>query len=212
MPNPLLTSDLDTFADTSPQIIVPTPRSNPWRSREKSRGRWGLLLALLGVTFAAAAAASMAAGDSRDFYATLDKPFFAPPGWIFGPVWSVLYVLMPVAVWLAARSVRNVGHTRNGRRRSAAAVASPVSERQLLFAYAIQLMFNAAWTPLFFTVRSGLLAGIAVVLLLGSVLYVATLVRRVNTRAWSLWLPSVLWVSFATLLSFVTWAMNPSLL
>ena len=71
----------------------------------------------------------LAAAGARDTYDALDLPPFAPPGWLFGPVWSVLYVLIAVAGWLVWREV--------GLDRSIAV-------------YAVQLVLNALWTPIFF--------------------------------------------------------------
>ena len=105
-------------------------------------------LALAGFAAAVVAVAvigSLAATSSRETYERLDLPPFAPPGWVFGPVWTVLYVLIALAGWLVWRQV--------GIDRSIAV-------------YAVQLGLNAMWTPIFFAGDRYGLALVEIVLLL----------------------------------------------
>ena len=102
----------------------------------KTRQALGLVGWLL-VTFAAAAAGGFASANAGGFYGALVRPAWAPPGWLFGPVWTVLYVLMGVAAWLVWRA------------REAADV------RGALLMYGVQLAANALWTWLFFVWRLG---------------------------------------------------------
>ncbi len=123
---------------------------------------------------------SLAATSSRETYARLDLPPFAPPGWVFGPVWTVLYVLIAVAGWLVWRRV--------GVDRSIAV-------------YAVQLVLNALWTPIFFAGDRYGLALVEIVLLLVTVLAtIAMFARRSSTAAWLL-APYAAWVAFATALN-----------
>jgi tryptophan-rich sensory protein len=129
---------------------------------------------------AAAALGSLAAVSSRETYERLDLPAFAPPGWVFGPVWTVLYVLIAVAGWLVWREV--------GLDRSIAV-------------YAAQLALNALWTPIFFAGDRYGLALVEIVVLLVAVL--ATIVlfaHRSRPAAWLL-MPYAAWVAFATALN-----------
>lgn len=143
------------------------------------------------VVFAAAAFGGLASRHARDFYAGLAKPSWAPPGWVFGPVWSVLYVLMGVAAWLVWR--------RAGWSGASAALSL----------FLAQLMCNALWSWLFFALRRGALAFVDVVLLL--VLIVATLLAflSIHTVAAILLLPYLAWVTFATALTWAVWRANP---
>ena len=95
-----------------------------------------LLIALV-IPQAAGLAGSLLAGDMSAVYAALDKPSFAPPGWLFGAVWPVLYLLLGIASWLVWRTPESAART-----------------RALTF-YAVQLVLNLLWPPLFF--RLGLL-------------------------------------------------------
>ena len=153
----------------------------------------GLVVWLL-VAFAAAAVGGVASADAGEFYRQLDRPAWAPPGWLFGPVWTVLYALQGVAAWLVWR----------GRGVRAAAVPLAV--------FLAQLAVNALWSWLFFAWRRGALAFGEVLLL--DALLVATVVLfwRVRPLAGVLLLPYLLWVAFATALTYSVWQRNPTLL
>jgi translocator protein len=123
------------------------------------------------------------------WYAALEKPPWNPPSWVFGPVWTVLYILMGVAAWLVW-----------DRYRGAAKVALGV--------FVVQVIFNALWSYFFFGAQApGLAFGWIVLLWL---LIVATLVLfwRARTVAGVLLLPYLAWVSFATVLNFALWQLN----
>ncbi|MGZ4961813.1 MAG: TspO/MBR family protein [Limisphaerales bacterium] len=125
-----------------------------------------------------------------DWYASLNKPAWNPPGWVFGPVWSALYAMMAVAAWLVWK--------RGG---------FP-AQRGALTLYLVQLALNAAWTPLFFGLhRPGLAFGEIVLLWLA---IGATLLAfsRVTPLAGWLLAPYLAWVSFAAVLNFALWRLN----
>lgn len=152
------------------------------------------LLGWLTLAFAAAAAGAFASASAGEFYAALVRPSWAPPGWVFGPVWSVLYACMGIAAWLVWRA-----------RGFAAA-------RGALLLFVAQLAVNALWTWLYFAWRLGGLAFAEILLLWG--LIVATMIsfRRVSSAAAALLLPYLAWVSFAAALTLATWRLNPGLL
>ena len=151
-------------------------------------------LGWLGVTLVAASTGSMAAATSRVFYQELDRPAWAPPGWLFGPVWSVLYLLMAVAAWRVWRARGWAG------------------ARTALLLNLAQLVVNALWSVCFFMWRDGLLATIDVVALLGLVVATVVAYARVDRPAAAMLVPYVLWVSFATALTIAVWQRNPTLL
>ncbi len=152
------------------------------------------LAAWLAITFAAAALGAVASANAGAFYRELARPAWAPPGWLFGPVWTVLYILMAVAAWLVWRP--------GGFRAAAAA----------LTLFLIQLAVNALWTWLFFTWKQGGWAFAEILVLW--VLILATLIAFVRVRpvAGVLLVPYLAWVTFAAVLNFVTWRMNQALL
>lgn len=153
----------------------------------------GLVL-WLAVTFVAAVAGAIASMDAPAFYAQLDKPGWAPPAWLFGPVWTVLYLLMGVAAWLVWRQ-------RPSQRADGA-----------LGLYLLQLGLNALWSWLFFGWRQGALAMVDVVLLLALVAVTAAAFWRIRPLAGGLLLPYLAWVGFASVLTWAVWQRNPGLL
>ena len=161
-----------------------TPRS----LSSQTVGLLGWLLA----AFAAAALGAVASVDAASFYAQLSKPSWAPPAWVFGPVWSTLYALMGVAAWLVWRS--------------------PGSNKVALGLFVAQLAANALWSWLFFAWHRGALAALEVLVLLA--LIVATIVAfsRTSRLAALLLVPYLLWVSFASVLTWTVWRSNPGLL
>jgi len=146
------------------------------------------------LTFATAAIGVIASASASAFYAELARPSWAPPGWMFGPVWSTLYALMGVSAWLVWRAC---GFAR---------------ARTALVLFFAQLAANALWSWVFFVWRRGGFA-FAEVLVLWC-LIVATLIafRRHSAVAAALLLPYLAWVTFASALTFAVWRLNPGLL
>lgn len=130
------------------------------------------------------------------WYAGIAKPAWNPPSWLFGPVWTSLYITMGYSSWLVWRS---------GRRQ---AVAEEHRSRTALLVYAAQLGANGAWSPIFFGAKrvDFALAAIAVLL----VLIVVTIGRfyQVNRLAGLLLVPYLAWVTFATILNATIWQLN----
>jgi len=151
---------------------------------------WVGLIGWLLVSLATGGVGALATRHAREFYASLVKPTWAPPGWVFGPVWTALYLMMGVAAWLVWRTAGWGG----------AAGA--------LSLFLAQLVCNAAWSWFFFAWRRGALAFADIVLLLG--LIGATLVAfaRVHRVAAILLLPYLGWVTFAAALTYAVWRSN----
>ncbi len=159
------------------------------------RSRSSQLLGLLGwllLAFAAAALGAVASVDAASFYAQLSKPSWAPPGWLFGPVWSVLYALMGIAAWLVWRA--------------------PGPRAVALGLFAAQLGANALWSWLFFAWHRGALAAVEVLVLLALIVATIAAFWRSSRLAALLLLPYLLWVSFASVLTWTIWRGNPGLL
>ena len=122
------------------------------------------------------------------WYAALEKPSWNPPGWIFGPVWTLLYLMMAVSAWLVWRKV---------------------GFQRPLVLYFIQLVLNAAWTPIFFGAHE-LGWALAEILVLWSAILLTTLsFFKVSKPAGWMLVPYLLWVTFAAFLNFTLWRMNP---
>ncbi|BCJ55285.1 putative TspO/MBR-related protein precursor [Actinoplanes sp. NBRC 14428] len=157
-----------------------------YRPRRSPGSRWGLVPFAAAVTLAAAIGGLGVAGTSAE-YQGLDQPPWAPPSWLFGPVWTLLYATIAVAGWLAWR--------RSG--------WTPA-----LTAYAIQLVLNALWTPIFFGFGEYGLALIDIVLMWLAIGATVLLFRPISRLAAGLLLPYWAWVTFATALNTAIWLAN----
>ena len=124
------------------------------------------------------------AGSIDGWYDTLNKPVFNPPNWIFGPVWTSLYILMGISAGI-------IWHQ---------GIKKPVVKKALTI-FAIHMVLNAAWSLLFFGAQNPLLAFIEIILLLGFIVYFTRLFYQLKPVAGLLQIPYILWVSFATVLN-----------
>jgi benzodiazapine receptor len=146
------------------------------------------------VSFAAAAIGGIASAKAGDFYTRLDRPEWAPPASVFGPVWTTLYLLLGIAAWLVWRE-RHV----------------PLA-RTALWLFIAQHVLNALWTWLFFAWQRGMLAFVEILVLLAMIVATLVLFWRVRRIAGLLLLPYLLWVSYAAALTFAVWQRNPDVL
>ncbi|NIB98158.1 TspO/MBR family protein [Halobacterium sp. R2-5] len=150
----------------------------------------GVALAVVVCNAVGASPALVTATGSGTWYDTLVQPAFAPPSWVFGPVWTALFTLLGVAVYLVLRDGR-------GRR------------RKLAFGlFLAQYVLNVAWTLVFFGDQN-IAGGLAVIAALLA-LIAATLAAfwRVRPAAGALLVPYLAWVAFASYLNYAYWALN----
>jgi len=150
-----------------------------------------MLVVLVGLCLAVGALGGWVTADSvKTWYTTINKPSFTPPNWLFGPVWTVLYVLMGVAAWRVWCKAR------------------PDQLRVPLALFAVQLALNLAWSVVFFGAHR---IGGAVVVIVGlEAAILATMVafRRIDGLAALLLMPYALWVAFAAVLNIAVWQLN----
>jgi tryptophan-rich sensory protein len=161
-------------------------------ARQPPRRSWsfGALLAALGATAVAGAVGSLAT-NVDGWYEALNKPFFQPPNWLFAPVWSILYVIMAIAMWQAWRSAPN-----EWSRRFAATL------------FGIQLVLNALWSVVFFGFQQVGTAFGVIVALIVAILATMWAFSRIDHIAAYLMSPYLAWVVFATLLNGAILALN----
>jgi translocator protein len=145
----------------------------------------GFVVCLL-VSFAAAVGAVFTAPA---WYSTLHRPSWSPSPSVFGPVWTTLYLLIAISVWLVWR---NGGWSQ---------------QRRALVVFSVQWIFNAAWTPVFFGLQRIDLALVDILLLWTSIVATIIVFRRVKLAA-VLLLPYLAWVTIATALNFRIWQLN----
>lgn len=153
------------------------------------------LLTVVGVVLVCvllgAAGGLVTAPQIESWYATLEKPGFTPPSWVFAPVWTILYALQGVAAWLLWRAgLENRG------------------VRVALGLFAVQFVLNLAWSPAFFGLESPLVGLVVIVPLWVAIVATITAAWRVDRRASLLLVPYLACVSFATALNYVLWTLD----
>lgn len=126
------------------------------------------------------------------WYAGLEKPAFSPPNWVFGPVWTTLYFLMGVAAYL----VWSEGMGRKGAEKA-------------LWIFGAQLVVNALWSIVFFGMRSPMIAFFVIIVLWALIIETIREFYRISRWAGIALVPYILWVSFAAVLNFSIWMLNP---
>jgi tryptophan-rich sensory protein len=177
----------------------------PSAARQELKWGWPSLLIALGLPLVAAAIGSSVTQKSVDsWYQTLHKPRWNPPGWVFGPVWSVLYLLMGIASWLVWRS----GQDNKAKSDVKLWRKQKKTIKQALILYVSHLGFNVLWSVIFFGLRRIQWALAELLLLWG--LIGATLIRFYRIRHVAGWLlvPYLLWATFAALLNARLWQLN----
>ena len=149
----------------------------------------GVFLAL---SFSAAAIGGLAMrGGPGAWYADLVKPSWTPPGWLFGPVWTLLYIMMAVAAWRVWRQDGLAG------------------ARPALALFLVQLVLNAAWTPIFFGLHRPGWAFAEICVLWAAIAATSGAFFAKSILAGALMIPYLVWVSFAAALNFAIWRANP---
>jgi len=157
---------------------------------EPARSGWALAF-WIGICLAAGGIGSFFTFDAvRTWYPTLQKPEWNPPAWVFGPVWSTLYVLMGIAAWRVSGQ--------KGR----------AEVRPALRLFGLQLLLNAAWSGLFFGLRAPGWAFLELLLLWAGILATLLQFRRLDRLAAWLLAPYLAWVTFAGFLNFTIWRLN----
>ena len=127
-----------------------------------------------------------------DWYASLAKPAWTPPTWVFGPAWTILYAMMAVAAW---RLWRRLG-------------ARPRESRRALVLFAVQLALNLSWTPVFFGMQRPDLALVVILVLWAAIAATIVAAWKACKTAAALLVPYLAWVTFATALNAAIWRLN----
>jgi tryptophan-rich sensory protein len=155
--------------------------------------RWIGLVVFIGVCLGAAGLGALATAPEIDgWYRELTKPSWNPPAWVFGPVWTTLYVMMATAAWLVWQQ------------RGLAAAAGPLA------LFCVQLALNIAWSWIFFGMHQVGWAFVDLVLLWLAIAATMVAFFKRSTYAGLLLVPYLAWVSFAGALNFAIWRLNAS--
>ena len=126
------------------------------------------------------------------WYATLEKPPFTPPNWLFAPAWGTLYLLMGISAFIVWRKGLENRWVRGA-----------------LIVFLIQLILNALWSVVFFGLESPLYGIVVIVALWIAILFTILKFLKISRTAGVLLLPYILWVSFAAVLNISIWVLNP---
>ena len=156
-----------------------------------------LIVGLIGwivICFIASSLGAIASIQSSSFYNQLSQPIWAPPSWVFGPVWTVLYLMMAISAWLVWKSGGFQQH------------------RIALSLFLFQLALNALWSWLFFAWHLGSFAFVDIIFLWLFIFTTTIYFWRAKPLAGALLIPYLLWVSFAAALNYSIWQLNPNIL
>jgi len=163
----------------------------PLESSRTSLREWpALLVSLVTCLGISGIGAWLTTESVRTWFPTLQRPPLAPPNWVFGPVWTVLYILMAVAAWLVWRRRHEV------------------DVRRPLLLFSVQLALNLLWSALFFYLQNPAAALIEIVVLWALIATTLVAFWRVSRWAGLLLIPYLAWVTFATYLNFGFWVLN----
>lgn len=131
----------------------------------------------------------LTANEIRNWYSTLHKPAFNPPNWVFGPVWTILYLLMGISLFMILQTNIKLKHN-------------------AIILFSAQLVLNFFWSIIFFNLHLIGAAFIEILILWACILLMVVQFYKIRKAAALLQLPYLAWVSFASLLNFAVWMIN----
>ena len=135
------------------------------------------------ITYSASVIGSIATIEFKEpWYSLLIKPSFNPPGWVFAPVWSTLYLMMTIAIW-------SFWHSKN-------------KDMNTVYIYFIHIVFNTTWSVVFFVFHKMVLAFAVLIFLIFLIIVLMVRFRRVNMLSFYIMIPYLLWCFFALILNF----------
>lgn len=154
------------------------------------------------------------AGSGLSWYATLAKPELAPPNWVFGPVWTTLYALIGISLYLVWKNKWEVryrilhSHEKAWNRWSQRLWTGDLQKLNAIAVFAAHFALNILWSAVFFGMQSPGFAFAVIIALWVSIVYVIVNFYRISKPAAWLLVPYILWVTFAAYLNFSIWVMN----
>lgn len=149
-----------------------------------------LVISILIAQTAGAIGSIFTAKSIPTWYAGIEKPFFSPPNWLFGPVWVALYALMGIAAYLVWQKRQTAG------------------AKQGLWLYLVHLAANALWSVIFFGLQNPGLAFVEILILWALILAVIWRFYKIRKTAGLILIPYIAWVTFAAFLNFAIWQLN----
>lgn len=150
-----------------------------------------LIIAVLIPLLVGSAGGGFTASEISGWYAQLNKPSWNPPNWLFGPVWTILYILMGIALYLIWKAGVNTS-----------------LKQTAVILFAVQLILNFFWSIIFFNQHQIGWALVEIIVMWGFILLTIFSFSRINNTAAWLLVPYISWVSFATILNYTIWKLN----
>lgn len=157
----------------------------------------GIIISIIIAQMAGAIGSFFTAPNIQNWYAYLEKPSFAPPNWLFAPAWIALYTLMGIAAFLVWSSYAKAT---DGQAKKEIKTA--------LWLYGVHLLLNALWSVIFFGLQNPAWAFFEILILWALILIITREFYKIRRAAGILFIPYILWVSFATILNFAIWQLN----
>jgi len=151
-----------------------------------------LLVCVIICQFAGVIGSLFTSSSLESWYLLLEKPIFNPPSWVFFPVWTILYTLMGISLYIVWEQGMQHREVKTG-----------------LFLFGLQLGLNTLWSVLFFGLRSPYYAFLEIIMLWVAILLTIIQFWKISRSASLLLIPYILWVSFAALLNYQIWVLNP---
>ena len=152
---------------------------------------WKKLLICIAIPLAVGGLSALITSGNMDLYTEIEQPALAPPGWLFPVVWTVLYVLMGIALYLVV-----ITRTRE-------------DKRNAVVSFGVQLFFNFFWSIIFFNARAFLFAFVWLIFLWLAIIANIYFFYKINKNAGKLLIPYLIWVTFAGYLNFGIYILNP---
>lgn len=175
-----------------------------------------ILISIIICELAGAIGSVFTVSQINTWYKDLKKPFFSPPNWIFGPVWTALFLLMAVSlylVWSASWKPKNEiiekkANKKIWNRYSEKLAIGQWQKTNIILIFSFQLILNILWSVIFFGFHSPALAFFEILMLWFAILFTVVNFYRVSKAAAYLLLPYIIWVSFAGILNYFFWILN----
>jgi translocator protein len=173
-----------------------------------------LLISIIICEMAGVVGAFFTTPEINSWYKSLNKPSFNPPGWIFGPVWTTLFVLMGISLFLVwekkweSKNKINFKNKKPWNKISQKLLSGPWQKANIIIIFATQLVLNVLWSVIFFGMHSPGVAFFELIMLWFAIIFTIINFYRVSKTAALLLIPYVLWVSFAGVLNYFIWILN----
>ena len=184
-------SNLQSYYNSLLEMVDKYEQNSKGKTDVKISSTWKLVIAILICEGTGIISGLIANTNMNPWFDTLSKPSWNPPAYLFAPVWTILYFLMGISLWLLWKNKSTLQ-----------------SKNNAINLFAIQLFLNFWWSIIFFKFHSPLFALVNIILLLILIFFTIVSFSKISKLASWLLVPYIAWVSFATILNYSIWALN----